>query len=127
MKVFISHANSKKDREFAQSLALKLQDKGVETWNDAAIMAGEDWEENLRNSLHEASAFVVLLSPDWSTSEWTAFELGAAQAIKKKVIPILLANSQWAVPPMLRSMKMIDATKVDKNQIVNSIEAAIKN
>lgn len=127
MKVFISHANSKKDREFAKSLALKLRNKGVETWNDTTIMAGENWEEKLRTSLHEASAFIVLLSPDWSTSEWTAFELGAAKAIKKKVIPILIANSQWTIPPMLRSMQMIDATKVDKNQIVSSIEEAIKN
>lgn len=127
MKVFISHANSKKDREFAKSLALKLRDKGMETSNDTAIMAGEDWEEKLKKSLQEASAFIMLLSPNWTTSPWTAFEFGAAQAIKKKVIPILLANSQWTVPPMLRSMKMIDATKVDKNQIVNSIEEAIKN
>lgn len=127
MKVFISHANSKKDREFAQSLALHLRDKGVETWNDTTIMAGEDWEENLRNSLDESSAFIVLLSPDWKDSEWTAFELGAAQAIRKKVIPILIANSHWAIPPMLRSMQMIDATKVDKNQLIKSIEAAITN
>lgn len=127
MKVFISHANSKKDREFAKSLALKLRDKGVEVWNDTDIMAGEDWEEKLRRSLEEASAFIMLLSPSWSTSMWTAFEYGAAQAIRKKIVPIVIANSEWTPPPMFRSMKMLDATKVDKTQIVKSIEEAIKN
>lgn len=126
-KVFISHSNSTKDSEFAKSLAIKLRDKGVETWNDTAIMAGENWEDNLRNSLIEASAVVILLSPDWGASPMPAFEFGAAQAFKKKLIPILLANSQWSIPTMFRSMQMIDATKVDKNQIVNSIEEAIKN
>ena len=126
-KVFISHANSKADRAFAKSLALKLHDKGFETWNDTDITASDDWEEKLRNSLHESSAVVVLVSPNWAISPWPAFEFGTAVAIGKKLIPILITNSQWTVPPMLRSMQMIDATKVDKNQIANSIEAAINN
>ncbi len=126
-KVFISHSNSTKDREFAKKLAVKLRDKGFETWNNAEITAGEEWESSLRKSLTEASAFIMLLSPNWSASPWPAFEYGAAQAFKKKVIPILLVNSEWTPPLMFRSMKMLDATKVDKNQIVSSIEEAIKN
>lgn len=125
--VFISHANSSNDRAFADNLAFHLSINGYEIWQDAQIDAGQNWERELRKALHDAAAVIVLFSSDWAESKWTAFEFGAAKAIGKKIIPVLISNANWNNPPLLKSMHLIDATKGNNDQLISSIVAAIKN
>lgn len=125
--VFLSYANARPDRDFARRLALELKEKGFDIWDDKRVMAGDDWEDILRTTLHEASAFVLVLSPDWSKGPRTAFEYGAAEVFGKKIIPVLITNSGWNVPPMFQKKAYIDATKLSKDQVATMIAAAIQN
>ena len=61
MKVFISYANS--DRKLADSLADKLSQYGLDSWQaEKNIKPGDNWAEKYGQALEEADALVVILS-----------------------------------------------------------------
>jgi hypothetical protein len=59
--VFISYARG--DKDVAQALARKLNDRGIPTWLDIEkIREGENWDENLREAINASRLCVVLVS-----------------------------------------------------------------
>jgi hypothetical protein len=58
---FISHATAEKDD--IQRLRRALNDRGIETWEDALQLRLGDKLADLEKAVKDADAFVVLLSP----------------------------------------------------------------
>ena len=88
-RIFISYARA--DYAFAHQLLSALRDFNIEGWmDDTDIAAGSAVGDAVRSAIQKASAVVVLVSPMSVRSQWVSFEVGAAQALQKPIVPILL-------------------------------------
>ena len=108
--VFISYARS--DTESARELVRSLDAAGVRSWLDVEeIQPGERWAARIQDELREARVMVVLLTPDSLKSQWTFFEVGAAVADGKTIIPFLSKGIEPEdVPPILRNFQWIQGS-----------------
>ncbi len=86
--VFLSY--SFKDKPWVSEFASALRDAGVKTWFDVSELApGERWQDKIQEALRDSSTLIIILSPNSVESPWTFFELGAALADKKRIIPVV--------------------------------------
>lgn len=105
--IFISY--SPKDRSWVSEFVATLKKEGLHPWSDAEIALGDDWAEAIQKALRESGTLVMVLSPDFTESRWTFFELGAAIADNKKIIPVLTKDFSWVqIPPMLRRYQFLN-------------------
>ena len=105
--VFLSY--SSKDKPWVSEFVSALRTGGVQAWFDVADIApGERWQEKIQEALRESGTLVIVLSPNSIESPWTFFELGAAVADKKKIIPVLLEDVDLArIPVALRQFQVL--------------------
>jgi hypothetical protein len=93
-KVFLSY--SYKDRPWVEAFTKTLEKAGVREWFDAAnLPPGERWDELTQDALRKSQILVLILSPNSIDSPWTFFELGAAFADGKRIIPVLTEDLDW--------------------------------
>ena len=112
MKVFISHSAA--DAHLAERVADTLRKSGFQVWDTSQVLPGDNWGETLRQALEEASAMVILLTPNSAKSPNIMLELGFAlgnMGYKGRVIPVLAAPSEQLpmdqIPWVLRHFQMI--------------------
>ena len=126
--VFISYARS--DRDEAERLVRALRTSSVAGWLDKAdIAAGDSIASEVRDALKRSSAVVVLLSPLALQSEWVQFEIGAAEALGKKIVPIIVSgeNLEKQFPDILRKRKWIDARHRSHEDVIRDLERALES
>ena len=106
-KIFISY--SYKDEIWVSDFVSSLKESGVETWFDIhELTPGDRWEEKLQQALRESSIIVVIISENSFKSPWTFFELGAAIADKKQIIPVLVGDVESKhIPLFLRQFHFL--------------------
>jgi hypothetical protein len=86
--MFISY--SLKDRPWVSKFVAALRSAGVRSWFDVAdIKPHETWQKVIQDALRSSSTLIVILSHNSVQSPWILFELGAAVAGGKRIIPIL--------------------------------------
>lgn len=123
--IFISY--SRKSSDLANKLAQALTRRGFEVWYDAMIRAGEDVSTEIQNALERANVFIVLVSPDSSSSEWWNAELGfaAGRAMKNsdvKILPVLVGNAHFdALPRRLAYWQALDANRMGIEEIAEEV------
>jgi hypothetical protein len=94
MNVFISYSQA--DREFAERLRSGIQALGANVRSDeSGLKPGESWDPALREAL-AASDGVVLVIPEPGTPKANAafFEAGAARALGKPLVAVLLTSPE---------------------------------
>jgi hypothetical protein len=109
-QVFISYARD--DGNVARELRESFRDTEFSGWMDQAdIATGEAIAQKVKDSLRQASAMVVLLSERSLKNQWVQFELGAAIAMNKPIIAILIgqAGIKEALPDFMQGLLYIDA------------------
>jgi TolB-like protein len=89
-EIFISYRRS--DQAHAELLHRLLKERGVESWYDALLGAGEDWRTRTAQALVDAPIFVLLFSKSASQSDDIVKELSAATFQKKTVIPVRIED-----------------------------------
>ena len=101
LKVFLSYSD--RDRDWAREFASELRERGVSAWFDASELGpGEPWKERIADALRESRVLVLIVSPGALRSRWMLFELGAAVADNKQIIPVLVGDiSLDDVPPLV--------------------------
>ncbi len=105
--LFIS--SSFKDRPWVSEFVAALRKEGVRPWSDADIAPGEKWEEIIQQALRESTRLVMVLNPDTIQSPWVFFELGAAIAGKKRIIPVLTKDLELSsIPTLLRKYQFLN-------------------
>jgi hypothetical protein len=109
-RIFISYARG--DEAWAAQFVDELKAQGVEAWYDkTAIEFGDRWSEKMEQALRAAPVVAILLGPGSINNPWTEFELGAALAGNKKIIPILTQDVDREVPiwlpPLLRNRRLL--------------------
>ena len=96
--VFLSY--SAKDKEWVKAFSSELKKSGLDAWFDAAQLApGERWRDRVQDALRESRFLIAIVSPSSIHSPWTFFEIGAAVADHKRIIPVLTGGVDWGDLP----------------------------
>ena len=90
LKVFISYAR-RDGSVFAEELVDALDVAGFDAFLDRNdIAAGEDWEKRLEGLLAAADTVVFVMTPGSVASQQCAWEIKTAEALSKRIIPVVL-------------------------------------
>lgn len=118
--IFISF--SRKDKNFAEKLTNHLTHAGYEVWIDLQnISIGEVWSDETARGIERADIFIVLLSKNALSSQWVEREIFLAQRVGKKLIPILIEDTE--IPPALINLQYIDARNFSPTVLARIISA----
>jgi hypothetical protein len=126
--IFISYAHS--DADQARRLVNALRTSDVTGWMDSAdIAAGEAISSAVRDALKRSTAVIVLLSPRALQSEWVQFEIGAAEALNKMIIPVIVSGDQIEeqLPEILRNRVWIDARHRSSDDVIRDVRRAVES
>lgn len=111
--VFLSYSTA--DSEEARMVHDKLKTAGFSIFMAPKILKpGDDFAEEIKNSLIGAKELWLLVSPTSIKSEWVISEWGAAWVLSKKIIPILHRCPPENLPDRLRRLHCIDLHKCDE-------------
>jgi len=104
-KVFLSYGS--KDRDLANSIALALQQKGIDTWwAEWEIGPGDSIRRKIDAGLGQCTHFVVLLTPDSIDRAWVQEEMDAGFVrmidARCKFIPLRHDLKVSQLPPLLQ-------------------------
>ena len=87
--VFISHATE--DKSWATQFNTALRQQGVKTWFDASDLApGDSISATIQQALRDCRILVIIYHPSMADIPMTYFELGAAVADGKRIIPVAI-------------------------------------
>lgn len=105
--IFISYSHS--EAEWARSFAEELQKRGVSPWFDRWIIpAGGNISDSAAQGLRESETLVIIWGPKSTESANLYFELGAAVALNKRVIPVVSSRPEDVrLPVPLRHVQYI--------------------
>jgi hypothetical protein len=123
--VFLSYSH--KDKTWVSEFVSTLKTGGVKAWFDPAdLVPGDRWQEKIQEALRESGTLIIIISPNSINSPWTFFELGAAIADKKRIIPILLEEVDLSrVPVPIRQFQILKEPSPQKagKRVAEVIEA----
>ncbi|MEP6676582.1 MAG: toll/interleukin-1 receptor domain-containing protein [Ferruginibacter sp.] len=106
LKVFISYSHEDEDMKTELDkhlIMLKRSDK-IEVWQDRQLIAGQEWDDNIKKELAEADIILLLVSVDFNNSKYI-WEQELAIAMKRHaegtacVIPVILRRCEWSEMP----------------------------
>lgn len=125
-QVFFSYAHE--DAQVAQELRSSLADIEVSGWKDEVdIATGAALAQQVKDSIREASAVVIFVSPRSVDSQWINFEIGAAMALDKRIIPVFIGDTgiEGGFPDWLREYEFIDARLRPIQEVALEIARAV--
>jgi hypothetical protein len=111
VRVFISYAHV--DEDFKKELLLTLspmisQTKEIEIWEDRQIVAGDDWNSDIKEQLTKADLMICLVSKNFLASKFCIEkEVSSAIEQQKYLLPVLLRSCAWKDFPFLSSRQVI--------------------
>lgn len=117
--IFISYAYV--DSQEVETLVSKIFE-GFD-FNKDVINPAENITTVIKGRLKKANAVLVFVSTGSLHSEWVAFEMGAAQALNKKIIPVIIDGMD--MPDNLKGLQYVDARSKQQREIVEEIKKAL--
>ncbi len=124
-KVYISYSHP--DGAWARKFAQRLTELGLNAWFDQlSIPLGQDRAEATEKGLRESDIVVFLINQDNVNSPNLLFELGAALAMKKTIVPVI--SQDEPIPqlpfPLLRRQGLVRTSPEETAQeFARAIEA----
>lgn len=104
--IFLSYAEA--DEAWARQIMAELDSRSVE-WLHPPLSAGDDWVETMVAAMNRSRHVVIIVTPEAVHSPRVAFELGAALALKKEVIPVVFPGTpSERIPGPLKLRKWIE-------------------
>lgn len=98
LRLFISY--SRDDLDFAEQLNAALELYGFSCTIDRhSIAGGEAWQSRLGVLISEADTVLFVVSPASATSETCAWEVGEANRLGKRIIPVCCRSLDGTSPP----------------------------
>lgn len=106
--VFLSY--SRKDDGAMRQVQETMRAAGLSVWTDEGLEPGTvGWQNEISEALRQARIVVVLLSPNSNVSTWVNNEIGYAQTIRKRIVPVLIAGDEaTAIPINLINAQWVD-------------------
>lgn len=106
-EVFLSYSSASQPwvRKFTEALTAS----GVSTWFDAhEILPGERWQAQIEKALRQSRVLIMVLTPESVQRAWTFFELGAALADGKRIVPVLSDDvDPSTIPAVVRQFQFV--------------------
>ncbi|MGG6239079.1 toll/interleukin-1 receptor domain-containing protein [Nodosilinea sp. AN01ver1] len=104
--VFLSYASN--DREWVKAFSNALKEEGLTTWFDVAeLPPGSRWQDEVQEALRTSKTLIVFLSSTSVKNQFIFFELGAALADQKQIIPVLINDLDiQEMPIQLRQFQL---------------------
>ena len=104
--IFTSYAHEDEELKNEMDKYLKVLKRSgkINTWNDRALIAGQEWDKNIMEELSKANIILLLISVDFNASDFI-WEKELAEAMKRHeegsafVVPIILRNCKWTDMP----------------------------
>jgi hypothetical protein len=124
-KIFLSYSHA--DQRFATDLVRELTECGFSVWDDTMVPPGSPWFREIARALKESDAIVILMSPEYFTSQWSGHEWAYAVTTPKyegRLIPVLVRSTD-DVPWILEQLSYIDATR-DRKGVGRKIAEALR-
>jgi len=126
-RVFVSY--EAEDRPYAKKLLSHLGDLDFSGLLDQADVSANNYVmKTIRSKLIASNAVLVLVSPRSITSQWVDFEVGASQALGKKILPILVEgeNLESQLPKALQGIEFVDARNANIEDVVRKIRDSLE-
>lgn len=126
--IFISY--SREDQPFVSHLSDELRRLDVRGFMDTMdIAAGADFSQQIHEAIARADAVVVVMSPSAFRSNWVMMELGLAESLDKKIIPVLAPGNRLdeSMPELLSSYTVLASSDRSIGDTAAHIVAALKD
>jgi MinD-like ATPase involved in chromosome partitioning or flagellar assembly len=95
IKIFISY--SRKDEivksELMSHMSVLTKKHNVSIWSDDYLLPGDDWNDVIEKNLVDSDIILLLISPDYLRSKFTAYEVTQSFKLKKRIIPIIIRQT----------------------------------
>lgn len=143
LRIFVSYAHE--DETFKNELDKHLKplkrSGAIGVWSDRRIVAGQEWDQAIRDEMARADIFLLLVSSDFNASDYIAeHELTEALARHEagtgRVVPIILRPCRWegldfaklqALPPRGRPVSDYDDADEAYVQIAIGLEELVEH
>lgn len=124
-KIFISHASMDKNVispfiDKILTLGCKIEEKDIycTSIDGLGIKTGDDFREHIKESLKLSDFVLLMVSQNYKLSEVCLNEMGAAWALEKRVIPIVIDdinfNEMGVLYQVKQGMKIKDDARLDE-------------
>lgn len=112
VRVFLSY--SRRDTAIADQMVADIEARGIEVDIDRRDLPyGEEWQAELAAFIHRADTIVWLVSEASAASSWCKWELGEAQRLSKRLLPVRIAPlAQEGLPEALGRIHVLPAEGV---------------
>jgi hypothetical protein len=138
LNLFISYSHE--DEELKNMLdkhlvMLKRLNK-IDVWHDRKLIAGQEWDEEIKKELAEAHIILLLISADFNNSEYIwekelAVALQRHQEGKARVVPVILRKCEWNQMPYAKLQALPKGARPvtdfpDKDDAFTNVAAGIR-
>lgn len=104
--LFISYAHEDEEikNELDKYLKVLKRSGKIDTWNDRALIAGQEWDQTIMSELNKANVILLLISVDFNASDFI-WDKELASAMKRHeegtahVVPIIIRKCEWSKMP----------------------------
>lgn len=104
--LFISYAHEDEEikNELDKYLKVLKRSGKIDTWNDRALIAGQEWDQTIMSELNKANIILLLISVDFNASDFI-WDKELASAMKRHedgsahVVPIIIRKCEWSKMP----------------------------
>lgn len=107
LKVFIAYAHRGDDyvRSLLYNLMDLIDDKFIETWQDARLEFGQDFQTEVRKELDRADVALYLVTPELLVSDYMQGPifnrvLERARAQNLRIVPLIVQACDWQSTPL---------------------------
>ena len=91
--IFVSHSHQ--DNEWCRPFAEALKAVGYDVWYDeTGLTGGAAWVATIQREVQTRDVFLLVLTPEAWASQWVQDELQLAIATRRRILPLLLRNTQ---------------------------------
>lgn len=135
-KIFISH--SKKDEQIVKNftddiligcLGFHHTDIFCTSLDGMKIKSGQDWRNQIKESLVDAKIVFLIITPNYKSSEMCQNELGAVWLLEKEVLPVIVEPINYSSVGILQEINQIEKLLDEKclDRIKDIIEDTFGN
>jgi hypothetical protein len=122
MRTFVSYASI--TRREITALVKDIEDLGYAAWFDQELTGGHAWWQTILNSIEQSDVFIFALTPQALDSYPCRLEYEYAQAIGKRILPVMLTqvNTNF-LPPALSEIQYVDFRAENEDRIFALVRA----
>jgi predicted nucleotide-binding protein len=114
-----------KDRTTAIDIAARLRALGHHVAIDTDVLVGgQAWRSVLQAALSETDCVIAVIGREWLAGQYALTELGAARALGKPIIPVILGDVP--IPDVVNDLYCLRYLEHNVDEVMQEIEKAIR-